>query len=78
MDYVNWESLPAVVKNHVVAGKVTSADLSEGMEATTLGGGKLKFTLAGGAKVNGVKIKKADVSATNGVIHVISGGVLAP
>ena len=57
--------------------QVTSADLSEGMEATTIGGGKLKFTLAGGAKVNGVAIKKADVSATNGVIHVVSG-VITP
>jgi uncharacterized surface protein with fasciclin (FAS1) repeats len=47
------------------------------MEATTIGGGKLKFTLAGGAKVNGVAIKKADVSATNGVIHVVSG-VITP
>ena len=46
------------------------------MEATTVGGGKIKFTLAGGAKVNGVAIKKADLSATNGIIHVIGGVIL--
>ena len=43
-------------------------------------GDTLKYcccSLAGGAKVNGIKIKKADVSATNGVIHVITG-VLTP
>jgi uncharacterized surface protein with fasciclin (FAS1) repeats len=115
MELKNLASLPDIIKNHVVKGKVrtarsggtaalqtkasaettngphcnpklslplpprlsltqvTSADLSEGMEATSIGGGKLKFTLAGGAKVNGITIKKADVSASNGVIHVVSG-----
>eukprot|EP00887_Chlorella_sp_A99_P001279 scaffold14.g1279.t1 len=72
MELVDLESLPEIVKNHV-----TSKDLSEGFEAQTLGGGKLTFSLAGGAKVNGVKIKKADVTATNGVIHVVNA-VLTP
>jgi uncharacterized surface protein with fasciclin (FAS1) repeats len=61
----------------VVSGSVTSKDLSEGKEVTTLGGGTLKFTLGGGAKVNGVAIKKTDIAASNGIIHVIKG-VLAP
>ena len=56
----------------VIAGKVTSDMLKEGMEAETLAGKKLKFTLAGGAKVNGIKIKKADVNASNGVLHVVT------
>ena len=77
MNYTELASLPEIIKNHVVVGKVTSKDLSEGFEATTLGGGKLTFSLAGGVKVNGVAVKKADVTATNGVIHVLKG-VLTP
>jgi uncharacterized surface protein with fasciclin (FAS1) repeats len=48
---VTLDTLPAIIKNHVVAGSVSSKDLTEGMEATTLGGGKIKFSVAGGPKV---------------------------
>ncbi len=60
----------------VVAGSVMSGDLKEGQEVETLAGKKLKITLAGGAKVNGIKIKKADVKAANGVIHSIDAVIL--
>ena len=47
------------------------ADLRDvSQELTTLGGGKLKVSLAGGASVNGIKVTKADIKTTNGVIHV--------
>ena len=59
-------NLGDVLKAHVVAGSVLSGDLKEGQEVETLAGKKLKITLAGGAKVNGIKIKKADVKAANG------------
>ena len=35
-----------------------SADLKEGMEAVTVNGQTVKISLAGGAKVNGAKVKK--------------------
>ena len=44
--------------------------LAASQELTTLGGGKLKVSLAGGASVNGIKVTKADIKTTNGVIHV--------
>jgi uncharacterized surface protein with fasciclin (FAS1) repeats len=73
----NLPALPDILKNHVVSGSVLAGDLKEGQELTTLGGGKLTVTLAGGAKVNGVKVTKTDIKATNGIIHAVAG-VLTP
>ncbi len=69
--------LADVLLYHVVAGEVLSSALTEGMEATTLNGEKITFTLDGGAKVNGSVISAVDIEATNGVIHVIDK-VLVP
>jgi transforming growth factor-beta-induced protein len=64
-------ALAGVLTYHVVPGRVFASDLTEGLEATTLAGGTLTFTLAGGARVNGAGIVAADVLTANGVIHVI-------
>ena len=73
----NLPALPDILKNHVVKGSVMAEDLKEGQMVETLGGKKLKVTLAGGAKVNGVKVTKTNIKATNGVIHAVAG-VLVP
>ncbi len=67
----NKDQLTAVLTYHVVAGKVMSTDLSEGMMAKTVQGGEVKITLASGAMINDAKVVGADVAADNGVIHVI-------
>ncbi len=72
----NKDKLVAILTYHVVAGKVLSSALSEGLTAPTVQGGNLTFTLAGGAKVNGVTISGVDIEATNGVIHVIDAVLL--
>jgi uncharacterized surface protein with fasciclin (FAS1) repeats len=72
----NKDKLIAVLTYHVVAGKVLSTDLTEGMTATTLQGSDITITLEGGAKVNGAVISAADVEASNGVIHVIDAVIL--
>ena len=41
-----------------------------------LSGKKLKITLAGGAKINGIPITKADIKSTNGVIHAIKAVIV--
>lgn len=43
-----------------------SSDLTEGAEVVTLLGKTLKVSLKGGASINGVKVKKADVNVSNG------------
>lgn len=72
---------PNTLKNillyHVVAARVYSSDLTEGAQPTTVQGGKVTIKLAGGAKVRGVSntadanITMTDITATNGVVHVI-------
>ena len=67
----NKDKLVAVLTYHVVPGKVMSTDLSDGMMAATVEGQKVKIGLANGPKVNDANIVTADISADNGVIHVI-------
>jgi uncharacterized surface protein with fasciclin (FAS1) repeats len=67
----NRDQLVAVLKYHVVAGKVTSDQVVKLKEATTLGGQTVKIDAASGVKINDATVVKADVPAANGVIHVI-------
>lgn len=68
----NKAQLVAVLTYHVVAGKVYSKDLSDGMTATTVQGGDVTITLKDGkAMVNNATVTTADIEASNGVIHVI-------
>ena len=74
----NKDKLVAVLTYHVVAGKVKSTDLKEGMQAATVQGSKVKVSLKGGAKINDAKVIAADVMASNGVVHVIDKVILPP
>jgi len=73
-------TLQAILQYHVLGTKVISSAVPAGpnAEVATLGGVKLFATKnANGVYVNGVKVITADVSASNGVIHVIDR-VLTP
>jgi uncharacterized surface protein with fasciclin (FAS1) repeats len=74
----NKDKLVSILSYHVVAGKVMSTDLTEGMMATTVQGADATITLEGGAKVNGANITTADIEASNGVIHVIDAVIMPP
>lgn len=69
----NPTQLADILKYHVVAGKVMSDQVTDGLEAPTLQGASLMFTVDedGTVMVNGAKVVQADVDATNGVIHVV-------
>jgi uncharacterized surface protein with fasciclin (FAS1) repeats len=74
----NRSKLRSVLLYHVVAGKVTAAKLVKLHSVRTLNGQSLKVHVSGGTvTVNGVRVIKANVPASNGVIHVI-GSVLIP
>jgi len=67
----NKAKLKAILLYHVVAGKVLSTDLKAG-SVKTLNGEDVTIDLSGGApKVNDATVIKADIPASNGVIHVI-------
>ena len=74
----NKDKLIAILTYHVIAGKVMSTDLTEGMMAATVNGAEVTITLDGGAKVNGAVVSAADIEASNGVIHVIDAVILPP
>jgi len=70
------EKLAKVLTYHVVAGKVTAADVKPG-SVKTVQGQSLRVTTKGGAvMVDGARVTTADVMASNGVIHVIDSVVL--
>jgi uncharacterized surface protein with fasciclin (FAS1) repeats len=62
---------------HVASGSVTSGDLSDGQEITTLSGEKVLVTINGdGVFINNAKVTMADIHATNGVVHVVDAVIV--
>jgi uncharacterized surface protein with fasciclin (FAS1) repeats len=74
------ETLAAVLKYHVLGAKVAAADIAtaDNTEVTTLNGKAFVTKNAAGVSINGAKVSKADVAASNGVIHVIDRLILPP
>jgi uncharacterized surface protein with fasciclin (FAS1) repeats len=69
----NMTKLRAVLLYHVVKGKVTAAEAMMLHSAKTLNGKSLSIRVRGGKViVGGATVTKADVMASNGVIHVIN------
>ena len=74
----NKAQLTGILTYHVVAGKVMSSDLTDGMTATTVNGQTVTFKLTGGkVMVNNAEVIIADVDTDNGVVHAINA-VLMP
>ncbi len=65
------EKLANVLTYHVVPGKLMSADVVKVEEAATVQGQSLKVDTSEGVKVDGATVIKADIVASNGVIHAI-------
>jgi uncharacterized surface protein with fasciclin (FAS1) repeats len=68
--------LKSILTYHVVAGRVTAADVMTLTTAKTVQGQTVAFQTNGGVKVNGAKVVTADVMADNGIIHVIDSVIL--
>ena len=72
----NKSKLVALLTYHVVPGKVMAADVKT-MKAETVNGQSLNIDVASGAvTVNGARVTKTDIAASNGVIHVIDSVVM--
>ena len=68
----NRDRLAAVLKYHVVSGRVYSDGAASVREASTLQGSALPIEASGARlKIGQATVKIADLDATNGVIHVI-------
>ena len=68
--------LKSILTYHVVAGRVTAADVMKLSSAKTVQGQTVAFQTNGGVKVNGANVVTADVMADNGIIHVIDSVIL--
>jgi transforming growth factor-beta-induced protein len=68
----NREKLTAVLKYHVVKGRVYSDQALKAKKAETLQGQEIRISVEGDkATVNGAQLIATDIDAANGVIHVI-------
>jgi uncharacterized surface protein with fasciclin (FAS1) repeats len=73
----NKAKLVAILKYHVVSGKVLAADVVKLKEAKTLEGDSVKITVTcGKVKVDNANVVKTDIPCSNGVIHVIDAVLL--
>ena len=68
----NKAKLQRILTYHVVSGKVMAADVVKLKSAKTVSGDSIAIaTRDGGVMINNARVAKADIAATNGVIHVI-------
>jgi uncharacterized surface protein with fasciclin (FAS1) repeats len=73
----NKAKLQRILKYHVVPGKVMAADVVKMRSAKAASGDTLTIASRdGGVTVDGAKVVKTDIAATNGVIHVIDSVIL--
>ena len=72
-------ALTDVLLYHVVAGRVTAADVVALESALTVQGGSVAITVDGGTvMVNDAQVIITDIEASNGVVHVIDSVLLPP
>jgi uncharacterized surface protein with fasciclin (FAS1) repeats len=73
------DKLQSILKYHVVAGKVTAADVMKLDSAETLLGRRVHIrTTDQGVSLNDANVVKTDILASNGIIHVIDSVLLPP
>ena len=72
----NKSKLQGILTYHVVAGKVSAADVVKLKAAKTVQGQELTIDTADGVKVDGATVVQTDIACSNGVIHVIDSVVL--
>src|SRR5512135_2631593 len=75
----NKAKLTAILTYHVVPGAVKAEQVTKLNEAKTVNGAMVKVSSdAGKVMINDATVVKADIAASNGVIHVIDKVILPP
>lgn len=67
--------LKAILNYHVVPGYLMARDLKSG-EVMTAQGTSLTAVVSSDVRVNGARVTKADIAATNGIVHAIDTVIL--
>lgn len=72
----NRDTLVSILTYHVVAGKVTSADVAPG-DVQTVNGASARISVENGhVAIDNARIIATDLAGVNGVIHVIDAVIL--
>jgi len=75
----NKDQLTAILTYHVVPGEVMAADAAKLKEAKTVNGKMVRVNISNGKiMINNATVTGADVSTSNGVIHIIDNVMLPP
>ena len=75
----NKAKLTRILTSHVVAGKVGSAQVVKMKSAKAVSGVTLAITTSGKTvMVDNATVVKTDISASNGIIHVIDSVIVPP
>jgi len=73
----NKDKLVAILTYHVVAGKVTAAEVVKLDSASTVNGADVQITVVdGNVLINESRVVMTDIYASNGVIHVVDTVIL--
>ncbi|MCM8536618.1 MAG: heme-binding protein [Lentisphaeraceae bacterium] len=76
---VNKAKLASILKYHVIEGSVDAVSLANGRKFRTVEGSDLSFKIENGRlKTGNVNMVGTDITATNGVIHVIDQVLIPP
>jgi uncharacterized surface protein with fasciclin (FAS1) repeats len=69
----NKENLRNLLLSHIVSGKYKAADLTNEQNLQSIGGKEIGISKLGGKIMAGGKdVNRADITAANGVIHIIN------
>lgn len=75
----NRQQLVTLLNNHVVPATATSQQLAgRNVRATAVGGQQLTIDARDGVKVNDARVIRADLRASNGVVHGIDKVLMPP
>ncbi len=75
----NKDQLATILKFHVIAGKIGSKALADGVLLETLAGLDANISKSeGGFNIENARIIATDIDASNGVVHVIDRVILPP
>ncbi len=72
-------ALKSVLLYHIVPAKVTAAEVVELRSAKTLQGQRVKIrNTRNPVQINNAKLVTTDIMASNGVVHIVDGVLIAP
>jgi uncharacterized surface protein with fasciclin (FAS1) repeats len=73
----NKNELVAILTRHIVPGRISSRDLTgQKIHLKAVEGGELSIDATDGMSIDGAKVVRADITASNGIIHVIDNVML--